>query len=44
MEALLALVGGITLYSLINKKENLILNKIKVKNPEIKPEDKYLIL
>jgi len=29
---------------IINKKENLILNKIKVKNPEIKPEDKYLIL
>jgi GT2 family glycosyltransferase len=28
----------------INKKENLILNKIKIKNPEIKPEDKYLIL
>jgi hypothetical protein len=28
----------------INKKENLILSKIKVQNPKIKPEDKYLIL
>jgi hypothetical protein len=29
---------------IINKKENLILSKIKVQNPKIKPEDKYLIL
>jgi GT2 family glycosyltransferase len=29
---------------IINKKENLILSKIKIQNPKIKPEDKYFIL